>query len=141
MLSCQRNADFFEVIFAFLLISAEVLLEQHILQNQLRHFCRHGAELEGSLIGAAAQNHIRQLGGRGFGEPGDENGGDSPCLGQFQHGNTVMGGAGVGEEDDDIILVQGGHRGHHKDGKTSLPDRIGMFCFVRRLFAFGIRVV
>ena len=84
MLLRKGHGDILNIFFAFLPVPAEIFLIQEIHQHQLGHGSRHGAELEGGLGGAAAQHHIRLLGGRGLGEPGHQNGGDLPLLGQLQ---------------------------------------------------------
>ena len=108
----QSRSNALNILLALCPIAAEIFLEKHIHHHQLGDFGSHGAKLEGAFVGAAAQHHICQLGSRGFGEPGNQNGFDTPCLGNFQHLQTVGGGAGVGKQDDDAVLFQRSHGRH-----------------------------
>ena len=102
----QSRSNALNVFFTNFLIPAEIFLEENIHNHQLCDLGGNGAQLEGAFVGAAPQNHICQFCGRGFWEPGDQNGFDAPCFGQFQYLQAVGGGTGVGKQQDDTAFFQ-----------------------------------
>ena len=89
MLIGQGGCDALDVILAELPVAVAVFLEQHVHHHQLGDLRRDGAELEGAFVGAAAQHHIRQGGGGGFSEPGNQDGADAPLPCQLQQLQTL----------------------------------------------------
>ena len=92
-------------------VPGAVLLKHHIGDNELGNPGRDRAKLEGGFVGAALQHHPGQLGCRGFGEAGHQNGGNVPLSGMLQNLNAPQGCAGIGKQYNHPAGLHGGGGG------------------------------
>ena len=106
---CGRNGLY--ALFTAFLIAQAVFLEKGIYNHQLRNPCLNRAELEGTLVGTAAQNDSGKLRGGGLLKTGHKNCPDSPLPGQFQNLQASSGRAGVGEQNNHTVGIHGCNRG------------------------------
>ena len=108
----QRGRNGLDALFAAFLIAQAVFLEKRVYNHQLSNLCLNRAELEGALIGTAAQNDMGKLRRGGLLETGYEDGPNSPLPSQFQNLQAAGGRAGIGKQNNHAFGIHGRSRGN-----------------------------